>query len=871
MLPPAFRSIAIFAGAVCVATANAQRVANETLNLPAEFSTGSYELEELLAVTAILAIASPQDDSGYLYLAEREGRVTVVTDLDNGVTAATPFLDITSRVTTHSENGLLGLAFHPQYQNNGYCYVFYTTNASGQATNRLSRFTRSAENPLRADSESEVILFDQHDQAANHNGGALNFGLDGYLYVAVGDEGGGGDNYQNGQRIDRDLFAGLLRLDVDKKPGSVEPTEHPAIPRNEEGQAAFSIPHDNPLVSHWQEAGADPASELRLEFFAIGLRNPWHFDIDPLTGEIWLSDVGQNSYEEINLIEKGGNYGWPNREGAHNYSQNRTVPPEFGPLIDPVFEYGRDFGASVSGGIVYRGSDFPELYGSYLFSDFYQNHVWATRWDAEANSYQTSRIASFASVSAYGRDPRNGELLAGNIWGGLGKMIRSEGSNPPAFPPTLSETGAFSDLSALQPEDGIYPYSPKLPFWSDHARKTRWVSIPGETQVGFATDANWEFPTGSVWIKHFDLETERGNPASRKRIETRFLVKTDSGAYGLSYQWNQAETEAYLVPAEGSSIDISITTGDQTSAQTWNIPSRQQCLGCHTPAAGYALSFNTRQLNTLGQHDEQAENTLSYFSRLGVLDTEITAPAELPRHFHPADANASLEQKARSYLAVNCVSCHQPGGGTPASWDARPHLSLEATGLLDGIPNDNGGDSSKRIIAPGSPERSLLIDRMAAGSGFKRMPPFGSSLTDEAGVSLLSQWIVELGADSLFREWQTLHFASPTDPRAAPQADPDLDGNSNRLEFLTNTLPLDPNSRWIPQFTREQDSLTIRFPMVPERSFVIQRSADLSNWTEWDVTGNPPQPDSEQGGEALIQGDLDLQDGKSFFRVTVDD
>ncbi|MBK1879447.1 PQQ-dependent sugar dehydrogenase [Pelagicoccus mobilis] len=846
----------------------AQRVANDTLDFPSSFSTGDYEFEEILNVTAILAIATPPGDTQNVYLAERAGRISIANDLENGTTTNALFLDITSKVTTNLENGLLGLAFHPQYETNGFFYVFYTTQESGQPTNRLSRFTRSTQNPLLADPNSEFILFDQHDEAANHNGGSLSFGLDGYLYVGVGDEGGGGDNFQNGQRIDRDLFAGLLRIDVDKRPGNFEPTLHPAIPRDNQNLAPFSIPADNPLVSAWQEAGAELDSDLRLEFYAIGLRNPWHMDIDPLTGEIWVSDVGEDSYEEINLIQKGGNYGWPNREGSHPFEHNRTVPPEFGPLLDPVYEYGRDQGPSVSGGIVYRGAGLPELYGAYIFSDFYHNHTWALRWSEESSDYEATRIGTLASVSAYGRDPRNGELLAGNIWGGLGTLVRSDSSNAPDFPQTLSETGAFSDLANLTPEAGIYTYEPQMPFWSDHAIKSRWVSIPGSEQVAYSQDDPWTFPEGSVWVKHFELESERGNPASRKRIETRFLVKTETGVYGLSYQWNDDETEASLVPEEGVSIDFPITENGQQSTQTWQVPSRQQCLGCHTPAAGFALSFNTRQLNRIGQHDGQSENTLEYFSRLGVLDTQISDTSNLPRHHLPGDDSVSLETRARSYLAVNCVSCHQPNGGTTSSWDARAHLTLEATGLLDGEAANNGGDTNKRLVVAGSPENSIVLDRMAARDGFKRMPPFGSNELDEEGINLITQWIARHGVEGLFETWQIEHFSSTQLPEAAPDADPDFDGNSNRLEFLSGTLPLDPQSVWRPNFNRDGNSLTVSFPIAPGRTFTIEKSVDLSTWTDWQVEGNPPQ---SSDAEANVQGPLTDSDENAFFRVTIDE
>lgn len=868
MRPSLIRAATLVLSLLAVSTLSAQRPTNSTLDFPSDLPTGEYEIRLVRELSTILAIASPPSSTDSVFLAERAGRIQRVLDIDTGTLADTPFLDISSRVTTNLENGLLGLAFHPQYERNGYFYVFYTTNASGTATTRLSRFTRSSQDPSSADPTSELILFDQVDQAPNHNGGALAFGLDGYLFVTVGDEGGGGDNFGNGQRIDRDLFAGLLRIDVDKLPDNIEPTAHPAIPRDSQGLAPFSIPLDNPLVPHWQAEGADPDSNHRLEFYAIGFRNPWQMDIDPLTGDIWISDVGEDAYEEINLVHKGGNYGWPNREGAHNFEENRAVPPEFGPLIDPIFEYGRSLGVSISGGLVYRGSALPELYGAYLFSDIFSNRAWVTRWSDENARYETSAFSDLHGVSAWGRDPRNGEILVGNHWGDFGTIIRSESSSQANFPTLLSETGAFSDLEALTPEEGILPYAPKISFWSDHAIKSRWVSVPGQAQVGYSQDDPWEIPTGTVFVKHFEIETEAGNPSSRRRIETRFLVKTDDSAYGLSYQWDESGDDATLVPPEGTSIDISLTRDGESMTQQWDIPSRSQCLSCHTPAAGFALSFNTRQLNRIGDHDGQAENTLSYFSRLGLLDTELTDTSNIPIHYTDQDEGATLEQRARSYIAVNCVSCHQPNGGTPTTWDARPHITLEATGLIDGIVGNNGGDPDKRLVVAQMPENSILLDRMAARDGFRRMPPIASNLLDQQGIELITNWIAQHGVESQFELWQTEHFSSALAPEAAPNADPDFDGNSNRLEFLNGTLPNDPQSVWRPVFSLDQDSLSVSFPMAPGRAFVIEKSTDLSTWTEWQVSGNPPSSNEQQ---AEIDGTLSGADKNAFFRVTVDE
>lgn len=856
---------------VLIISVQAQRVSNNTLIFPTTLPTGDYLIENLYNLEPILAMDTPQGETNQLYLAQRSGRIALVSDLNNETLETTPFLDISFRVTTTLENGLLGFTFHPNYTTNGYFYVFYTTNASGQATNRLSRFSRSSQNPLLADPDSELILFDQRDQANNHNGGDIHFGPDSYLYVSLGDEGGANDSFQNGQRIDKDLFAGLLRIDVDKKTENPEPTNHPAIPTYQNGLAAFSIPADNPLVSRWQNEGSFTNSSLRLEFYAIGLRNPWRFTIDKATGDIWVSDVGQGAWEEVDLIVKGGNYGWPIREGRHSGPSNKSFPNDFGDLLDPIHEYGRSDGSTITGGIVYRGSQLPEIYGAYLFSDFYSGKTWALFKGQPNETAQVVQITSISNAATYTADPRNGEALVASISGAVGQLSRGSQSPTPSFPQTLSETGAFENLNTLDIEAGIYAYEPNVAFWSDHAIKTRWITIPVSEQVTYRENEPWTFPTGFIWIKHFELEMERGNPASRHRVETRFLVKTDRGIYGLSYQWNEAQDEATLVPEEGSSIEYSITVDGDPVSQTWNIPSRQQCLTCHTQAAGYALSFNTRQLNHSATIDQQEQNTLSYFSEIGILDTHINNPETLPRHYAATDETVSLEKRARSYLAVNCVSCHQPNASAPLSWDARPHLSTGDTGLINGIAANNGGDNSKRLVIRGNPEQSILLGRLAERNAFTRMPPIGSNIHDVSGIALLTDWIsLSQPSDISFSDWQILHFGNIQAPNADPTADPDNDGNSNRLEYLNRTQPLDNSSAWHPQFERSGNTITVQFPMSPNRAFKIETSDDLSKWTDWQVTGNPPTSDEIETLDANIKGPLPEDSNNVFLRIAID-
>lgn len=856
----------------CCVSGLAQREANTTLDFPLELPTGAYELVDAYTFDSPLALAHPPARANQLFVAERAGRIRVISDLQQGTIEADPFLDISSRVTTNGENGLLGLAFHPDYAANRQFFVFYCSfREGGERVNRLSRFLRSEEDPFSADPDSETILIDQLDQASNHNGGDIHFGPDGYLYVALGDEGGGNDSFDNSQRVDRDFFSGILRLDVDRLPENIEPTSHPSVPLYE-GQAAYRIPADNPLVSRWRDEGADPDSSLRLEFHAIGLRNPWRIAFDPVTGELWAGDVGQGLREEIDIIESGGNYGWAFREGSIDGPKEQSPPVGFETIIGPVSEYGRDHGVSVTGGLVYRGSRLPELEGSYIFGDFGSGRIWALFEEPGNSGYRREEIASYPGHFEYGVDPSNGDLLVAGSSGAIRRLVRGEGSADPGFPSTLSEAGIFRDLAALRPESGIYPYELNHPFWSDHATKKRWVSIPQGNQIAFARDEPWGFPAGGIWIKHFELERERGNPESRFKVETRVFVKTRQSAYGLTYVWNEAGTDAQLAPEEGMAIDYQITVDGQPQTQTWPVPSRSDCLACHTAAAGYVLGFNTRQLNRVATIQGQEQNVLDYLKSLEILDTVPPEPRALPRHHALDDDSATLERRARSYLAVNCAPCHQPGGGAPNTWDGRAHLSIEATGLVGGMPADNGGDPELRLVKRGSPQQSALLRRVAASNGFARMPPLASNELDQGAIDLLTDWLsLQAPAPQSFDQWQAEFFEDPAAAIAAATADPDSDGNSNALEFLNRTDPRDPADRWTVRAQRQPASIQVRFPMSPQRRYEVESSSDLIEWEASPAAGNPPRSDNLEPSEAVLDHPSEAGEGPVFLRVRVSD
>lgn len=314
------------------------------------------------------------DGTDRLFVVRQAGVITVVSGTSPTATART-FLDIDSSVESGGERGLLGLAFHPAYESNGYFYVNYT--AGSPLRTVVSRFTVSAANPDSADRASESILLEVLQPYANHNGGQLAFGPDGYLYVAMGDGGSGGDPENRAQ--DRTTLLGkILRIDVNAPSDTLE----------------YSIPPDNPYAGN--------VEGHREEIYAYGLRNPWRLSFDAATGTGWIGDVGQGEWEEVDILAPGANYGWRFKEGTHCYNPSTGCDTIAG-LTDPVWEYAHDGsgGCSITGGYVYRGADIPSLAGKYLFGDYCSGRIWALdtnglgEWNAALVLDTTRNITSF--------------------------------------------------------------------------------------------------------------------------------------------------------------------------------------------------------------------------------------------------------------------------------------------------------------------------------------------------------------------------------------------------------------------------------------------------------------------------------------------
>ena len=334
----------------------------------------------------------PDDGTNRVFIVTQEGVIYVVPKNDSSVSVKKVFLDIKDRITSGGETGLLGLVFHPDYKNNGYFYLNYT--APSPLRTRIVRYSIDKSDPDKADKNSELILLEVNQPFVNHNAGQLRFGPDGYLYFGLGDGGSGGDPNNNAQN--RSVLLGkMLRIDVNKT----------------EGGNNYAIPPDNPYANN--------AQGFRPEIFAYGFRNPWRFNFDPVTNNVWIGDVGQDLWEEIDILEKGKNYGWRLMEGFHCY--NPSSGCDTAGLTLPVWEYGHNDsgGNSITGGYVYRGKNFPELTGKYIYADFVSGRIWALTFNGSKAVRNELLIDTDKGISSFGTDKDNDLYICafdGNIY-----------------------------------------------------------------------------------------------------------------------------------------------------------------------------------------------------------------------------------------------------------------------------------------------------------------------------------------------------------------------------------------------------------------------------------------------------------------------
>ena len=674
------------------------------------------------------------DGSNRAFVVEKAGLVKVFSD-DPATSVFKIFLNITNRVNSvPSEAGLLSIAFHPDYKYNRRFYVYYTY---GNLYSRISEFLVSP-NPDSAESASERILLEIQQPYENHNGGQLAFGPDHYLYIGLGDGGSGGDPQGNGQNRNT-LLGKILRIDVNDSAG--------VLP--------YTIPADNPFSSNnhgWKE-----------EIWAWGLRNPWRFSFDRLNGNLWAGDVGQNLWEEVDLIQTGKNYGWNIMEGFHCYKP--SINCDTTGLTMPVVEYDHTVGRSITGGYVYRGGRLTRLYGVYLYGDYVTRKIWGLRYEA-GNLIENKIIAESPSeISSFG-EGENGEVYVVGWDGNIYIFEEKPGNPPPAsISGTISASGLFSSIDSLTLSPGIISYSVNAPFWSDGAYKTRAIALPDTSKILFSADSAWIFPPEAVLVKNFFIELVRGNPDSRKIIETRFLVRhsTDEQWDGFSYLWNEDETDAVLLD-DSYSRAFNIQVGDSIVSQVYYYPSRSECLVCHTPAAGYVLGVRTAQLNKTHLYDAVGDNQLRSYNHIRLFTDDIGEDyTSFPKLPSPQDSTVDINKRARAYLDANCSNCHRPGSSGRTNMDFRYEVALEDMHLIADKPSlgDMNIDGALRL-KPGAADSSIIYLRMRDLGEF-RMPPLASSVIDESGTELIRKWIDSLAVVLNFNDSGSLFPAYPVD------------------------------------------------------------------------------------------------------------
>ena len=721
--------------------------------------------------------STPSSDR--LYVGLREGRV-VSFDTTNPTTI-TEFIDLTDRAATVWEGGLLGLALHPEFgtassPHRNSVYIYYSSHCPLDASRdkpdltacvtyptdqvlgfydvylRLSRFEASADG-LTAAPSSEQVLFNIELHGSSHRGGGLAFGGDGYLYLGIGDQ----FKRDDAQSIDDNFNGGAFRFAVDVADAGGGAWTCPAgshmAPKTFDSATEISgqwycVPDDNPWL--------DPTGGVFEEYCAIGLRNPFRLTADPLNGRIWSGDVGEASREEINVIVCGNNYGWPFREGL--IEGVHPEPPSYlGVLTDPVIDFVRDEARALIGGYVYRGDTFPELYGRYLAGDYVTRRIWAVELDENTMTATKVHLTDYweGLLGTWGQD-RDGEVYIGNVEGTspLHTLTRV-GEPPPDAPATLSATGAFANIGDAEPASYWVPYGLNQPFWSDGARKTRFIALPNDglrdtaaEQVVFSATGDWQFPEGTVLMKHFELPTDETNPAQTTRLETRFIVHGEDGDwYGVTYRWRPDQTDADLVSTE-QSADYTITlAGGGTRTQRWLFPSRADCLRCHNNPGGGALGLRTHQLNGEFTYpsDGQTQNQLLAWSGQGMFDQTLAPASVASMAAAPAfdDPGAPLQHRARSWLDSNCGYCHRPGGAN-AGFDARFTTPFENQDLVDTPVRDDLGRPGTVVLKEGDPVLSALWQR-AAAVGPIAMPPLAKALPQQPAVDVLGAWITSLG------------------------------------------------------------------------------------------------------------------------------
>lgn len=678
-------------------------------------------------------------NNNVMYITEQEGKIWRA-ELDGDAFSATELVDLNDLNNPNgqpynifvgtglncNECGLFSLAFHPDFDENGYIYASFTSGDDADSLHSYIIRMRSDDGglTLARDASGNVFqedIYNVNQPTMTHNNGQVKFGPDGYLYVGFGDGGPGGDPRNHAQTLDNP-YGSILRLTDEGEPA---PGNLPA----EQTDQLHPLP----------------------EIFAYGLRNPWQWSFDRETGDIWAGDVGQAQVEEINRIVNGGNYGWPCFEGLRTY---RDSCGNDGPFIDPVWDQTHVDGRSITGGFVYRGEALPSIYGVYLFSDFVSGIIWGLIADEDGNYERVQLLPSGQQVTAFAEDNAGELYILDYGEGGIYRLVAPE-PNPDLqpLPNFLSMTGCVNPSAPELPAEHLIPYEINEPFWSDGAEKERYMVLPEGASIALGSDqadatyeelANFELPIGTTLVKNFRLDG--------RLIETRLLLNQENtGWTGFSYQWLDDGSDAVLLDGQ---LEEPVGGG-----QMWIYPSRAECSQCHTSAAGVSLGLEAQQLSKeiVNPNTGMFQNQLDYFEELGLFAEPLDDGLKEMSMADSKDTSESLEDRARSFLHSNCANCHRPGGVTQSALDFRYEIGGWYMNLCNATPEQGDMDiPGARLMVPGDPDSSILWHRLVSEDEH-RMPPLGSNVVDQESADLIYDWIASVAA-----------CESPAGPENAP-------------------------------------------------------------------------------------------------------
>ncbi len=620
-----------------------------------------------------------------------------------------------------------GMAFHPEYPKKPWCYITYKDQPKSETGAKLSRFTvtDTAIPKIDLDSEVEMLKWRSHD----HMGGQPLFGPDGYLYMSIGDgqRPSPPDPLNTGQDPG-DLQASILRIDINKTSGNL----------------AYSIPADNPFVGR---------PGFRPEIWAFGVRNPWRLCFRD-NGELWVGDVGWETREMVYRIEKGANYGWSVSEGSQSVKpieQAHAIP-----ISKPIVEHDHTKARSITGGFFWDSDRIPSLKGAYVYGDWMTGIMWALRYDSE-----TEKVTSLIEIAdtphqiiSFAKDS-DGEVLILAYDGTIHRLIEnprlSDATSTEPFPGKLSETGLFESVAEQTPSPGVYEYDINAHHWADGTTSRQWIGVVDENPLHLFEKSNWmtgdnqghfDFPHNTAIAKTIYLETEPGNPASRRRIETQVLHRFHDEWMAYNYIWNDQQTDAILQDNVALETEFEVAAPesiDKVEKRKWLHASRDQCKLCHIWNAGSVHGFKPEQLERTFGNEQVTQLEKFHASGLFAKKFQVTPVTS------PYNDSASIQRRARSWLALNCAHCHRFGGGGSGAFQLNGKISLEEMKLID-QPAMQGdfGLKNPMLIASGNPSNSALLYRLLK-SGHGRMPQFGTNRVDDRGVVLLHDWIRTLG------------------------------------------------------------------------------------------------------------------------------